>query len=243
MANTIIELRHSNISGNVPASLANGEIAINTYDGKLFYRGGVSNTIQSIEGFAGPAGLDTEIQFNDSGSLGADSGLTYNKTTDVITVAGGAIVAGVNVVPQILSSYDHANAAFNKANTGATSSNVTITTFAVTANGAQTTFDLGWNPVSAETVIATIDGVIQPDSSYSVSNTANTITFNTAPGSGEAVRVLSLYSSACTNLYIIADGSVTNPKIANEAVSLSKLSDDVEDYILDKAVAMSIALG
>ena len=101
MANTIIELRRSNASGNVPSSLANGEIAINTYDGKLFYRGGVSNTIQTIERFQGPAGLNQEIQFNDSGVLGADSGLTYNKTTDVLTVVGGAIVGGVNVTPQI----------------------------------------------------------------------------------------------------------------------------------------------
>jgi len=85
MANTIIELRRSNVSGNVPSNLANGEIAINTYDGKLFYRGGVSNTIQTIERYTGPAGLNGEIQFNDSGVLGSDSDLTYNKTTDTFT--------------------------------------------------------------------------------------------------------------------------------------------------------------
>ena len=93
MANTIIELRRSNASGNVPSSLANGEIAINTYDGKLFYRGGVSNTIQTIERFQGPAGLNTEIQFNDSGVLGSDSDLTYNKTTDVLS-AKNIVISG-----------------------------------------------------------------------------------------------------------------------------------------------------
>jgi len=81
MSNTIIELRHSYVTGNVPSSLANGEIAINTYDGKLFYRGGASNTIQTIERYEGPAGLDTEIQFNDSGVLGSSANLTFNKTT------------------------------------------------------------------------------------------------------------------------------------------------------------------
>jgi len=116
MANTIIELRRSNASGNVPSNLANGEIAINTYDGKLFYRGGVSNTIQTIERFQGPAGLNQEVQFNDSGVLGADSGLTYNKTTDVLTVVGGAIVGGVNVTPQIQFAFTQANAAFIAAN-------------------------------------------------------------------------------------------------------------------------------
>lgn len=81
MSNTVIELRHSYISGNVPTSLANGEIAINTYDGKIFYRGGPSNTIQTIERYEGPAGLDTEIQFNDSGILGSSPRLTFDRTT------------------------------------------------------------------------------------------------------------------------------------------------------------------
>ena len=84
MSNTIIELRHSYVTGNVPSSLANGEIAINTYDGKLFYRGGVSNTIQTIERYEGPAGLDGEVQFNDSGVLGASDKLTFNKTTGLL---------------------------------------------------------------------------------------------------------------------------------------------------------------
>ena len=82
MANTIIELRRSNASGNVPTSLANGEIAINTYDGKVFYRGGASNTIQTIQRFQGPAGLNGEIQFNDSGVLGSASNLTFDKLTN-----------------------------------------------------------------------------------------------------------------------------------------------------------------
>jgi hypothetical protein len=110
MSNTIIELRHSSVTGNVPSSLANGEIAINTYDGKLFYRGGVSNTIQTIERYEGPAGLDGEIQFNDSGVLGATSGLSFNKSTNELTVNGnitanslittgsGGDILGANVI-------------------------------------------------------------------------------------------------------------------------------------------------
>jgi len=34
---------------------------------------------------ASPAGSDTEVQFNDGGAFGADSGLTYNKTTNTLT--------------------------------------------------------------------------------------------------------------------------------------------------------------
>jgi hypothetical protein len=117
MANTVIQLRHSTLTGNVPSTLANGEISINNRDGKFFYSTPAGAIITHYP-YPGPAGLNQEVQFNDSGFLGSDSGLTYNKTTDVLTVVGGAIVGGVNVTPQIQFAYDHANAAFFQANTG-----------------------------------------------------------------------------------------------------------------------------
>ena len=36
-----------------------------------------------------PAGSDTHVQLNDGGVLGADAGMTYNKTADTLTVLGG----------------------------------------------------------------------------------------------------------------------------------------------------------
>jgi hypothetical protein len=117
MANTIIELRRSNVSGNVPTSLANGEIAINTYDGKLFYRGGASNTIQTIERYEGPAGLDGEIQFNDSGVLGSSNKFTFNKTTGLLTVSDTINVSGRDLSAYINAAFIHANSAFDAANT------------------------------------------------------------------------------------------------------------------------------
>jgi len=39
-------------------------------------------------------GADTQIQFNDGGAFGGDSGLTYNKTTDTLTIAGDVAVNG-----------------------------------------------------------------------------------------------------------------------------------------------------
>ena len=121
MANTIIQLKHSTVQGNIPVSLANGEISINTRDGKLFYAD-PTGTIQEFSGFAGPSGLNTEIQFNDGGVLGANSRLTFNKTTGTLTV-NGTVVAnvfsddGVNIYLHAENAYSHANAAFNAANT------------------------------------------------------------------------------------------------------------------------------
>lgn len=42
----------------------------------------------------GVTGSDTQVQFNDGGSLGADPGFTYNKTTDTLTVNGAFTTGG-----------------------------------------------------------------------------------------------------------------------------------------------------
>jgi len=43
------------------------------------------------------AGSDTQIQFNDGGTFGGDAGLTYNKTTDTLTIAGDLAVNGGDI--------------------------------------------------------------------------------------------------------------------------------------------------
>ena len=80
MANTVIQLKHSTLTGNVPSSLANGEISINSRDGKFFYST-PAGTVVTHYPYPGPAGLNQEIQFNDSGVLGSNSGLSFNKST------------------------------------------------------------------------------------------------------------------------------------------------------------------
>lgn len=85
MANTTIELRQSGSTGNTPSLgvLANGELAINRADGILYYKS-ASNTLGSIR-TTQPAGLTTEVQFNDAGSFGSTSQVTVNKTSGLLT--------------------------------------------------------------------------------------------------------------------------------------------------------------
>ena len=92
MANTVIQLKHSSITGNVPSSLANGEISINSRDGKFFYST-PAGVVTTHYPYLGPAGLNKEVQFNDSGTLGSNSGLTFDKTTGVFNAP---IVASSN---------------------------------------------------------------------------------------------------------------------------------------------------
>lgn len=79
MANTIRHKRNSTAS-TVPtsASLATGELAINTADGKLFLKKD-DNTIVQVGNV--PAGSSGQVQTNSTGSFYADAGLTYDKAT------------------------------------------------------------------------------------------------------------------------------------------------------------------
>ncbi len=110
MANTVISLRSSGVTGNTPSLgvLANGELSLNFADGILYYKS-AANTLGSIR-TTQPAGLNTEIQFNDSGSFGANAAFTFNKaiatlnvtninTSSLVTGGGvGGIIAGANVI-------------------------------------------------------------------------------------------------------------------------------------------------
>ena len=90
MSNTTIQLKYSTTSGNTPTSLSNGEIAINSSDGKLFYSDPNGN-VKSFVADAGPSGLNTEIQFNDAGVMAGNSQFTFDKTKTRLTVGYGAI--------------------------------------------------------------------------------------------------------------------------------------------------------
>jgi len=43
-------------------------------------------------------GADTQVQFNDAGAFAGDSGLTYNKTTDTLTIGGDVNVSSNNKI-------------------------------------------------------------------------------------------------------------------------------------------------
>jgi predicted phage tail protein len=48
----------------------------------------------TVAGATNPGGSNTQVQFNDSGLLGGDPDFTWNKTTNVLTIAGGLSVTG-----------------------------------------------------------------------------------------------------------------------------------------------------
>jgi hypothetical protein len=81
---TPISIYYSATASSVPlaANLVAGELALNTNDGKLYYKNS-SNVVTLLAGAtSGPAGgSNTQIQFNSSGVLAGSASLTWNGTT------------------------------------------------------------------------------------------------------------------------------------------------------------------
>ena len=61
-----------------------------------------SEWASSASGGGAPGGSNTQVQFNDSGAFGGDSGLTFNKTTNELTasipIAGNGIAVNSTTV-------------------------------------------------------------------------------------------------------------------------------------------------
>ena len=78
---TPISLYYSTTASAVPtaANLVQGELAINTNDGKLYYEDS-SGVVQVLatKSTGSIGGSNTQVQFNNSGSLGGSSGLTWD---------------------------------------------------------------------------------------------------------------------------------------------------------------------
>ena len=129
MPNTVIALKKSATPAATPAALANGELALNYADGKLYYKN-VNGTIAAIlSGAAGDSfgtvnAAGTLIIADTAGdilTLEAGSGITItgDATNDKITIA--ATTADISpAFIQANTARDHANAAFNQANTATT---------------------------------------------------------------------------------------------------------------------------
>jgi hypothetical protein len=86
---TPIQLYYSTTASAAPTSgnLANGELAINITDGKLYYKdnGGVVQVI-ATKGAGTIGGSTTQIQYNNAGALAGNAAMTFNSATSTTTL-------------------------------------------------------------------------------------------------------------------------------------------------------------
>ena len=130
IANTTIRLRKSATPGNQPSSLANGEIAINYADGRIYYLN-ANGSIASISGGGSSSYSFSTINVNSSLVLATSptdiltllgaNGITVTAcTTSKVITIGTTGTVGIDTYARDTANgaASLAQAAFDKANTG-----------------------------------------------------------------------------------------------------------------------------
>lgn len=147
-------------------TILQNELAVDTTNKRIFI--GAANGSGTLIGSA-PAGSDTQIQFNDGGFLGGDAGLTFNKTTDDLTIGGDLNVNGGDLFTT---------------QTTATVFNTTATT--VNIGGAATTMAIGNTATAAQTVNMFTGSTGASTYNFATGGTANATTKTLNIGTGGA---------------------------------------------------------
>jgi len=143
---------------------------------------------------------------------------------------------------------------------GLASTNVTVSSFSTTANGLVSSFDLEFQPINEESLIVSLDGILQqPTSAYTVSG--NTITFSSSPSDTVNVVVTSMYTNVATysvevaagvqttaeNAYDHANGAFTHANaafdLANTALTATSTSSNVQFNSFGVGTAASTTTG
>jgi len=119
-------------SGTASSSKTSGAIVVTGSGGvgvggdvrsaKLYVDAGVFWSGNSAP-FASVGGADTQVQFNDNGTLGGDAGLIFNKTTNDLTSTGNIAANHVNVTNTVQGNIVNAVTAITS-NTGVFTGNV-----------------------------------------------------------------------------------------------------------------------
>lgn len=177
----------------------------------------VGNFAGNVTGNITAGGANTQVLFNDAGSVNGTSGFTFDKTTSLVSIGGNLTVSGNG---SILLPRGTDSQRPNPATTGMfrfsnTSSKVEwytgstwqapITDFTLTTANAQsgdgstTVFPLPVANASTAGTIISINGIVQrPISAYSI--TSGNVTFTEAPSATDVVdfRIFTTTSSIST---------------------------------------------
>ncbi len=173
--------------------------------------------VGNLTGNITAAGANTQILFNDAGLINATSGLTFDKTANLVSIGGNLTVSGNGsiLLPRGIDAQRPSPATTGMFRFSNTSSKVEwytgstwqapITEFTLTTANAQsgdgstTVFPLPVANASTAGTIISINGIVQrPISAYSI--TSGNVTFTEAPSATDVVdfRIFTTTSSIST---------------------------------------------
>jgi hypothetical protein len=191
-------------------------------------------TIASTGGGGTPGGSNTYVQFNDGGStFGGDSGLTYDKTLDILT--GVTIKATTGLSGSLTKLTDGTSYLI-------AGSNVTITTG---TNGAVTIASTGGGTAAgSDTYVQFNDGgsAFGGDSGLTYNKTADVLT-------GVTIKATNGFSGSLTKLtdgtaYLVASSSSTMAQTGSVSVTTASNGQvTVNSYVFPSDLTVSLTGG
>ena len=120
---TPISLYYSTTVSAAPTAgnLANGELAINITDGRLFYKDNLGAVqVLATKGTGSIGGSNTQVQFNNNGALGGSANLTWNGTILTSTGFSGPLNGTVGATTPSTGSFTTLAASSTVSGTGFT---------------------------------------------------------------------------------------------------------------------------
>jgi hypothetical protein len=170
------------------------------------------------------SGSNTQLQFNNAGSFGASSNLTFNSSTNLLNVTGNIATSNLSVTGNV--SFTGANVSLgsisnlrisggtadyvlktdgsgNLSWTAQSTGTLTADVDAFTGDGSNVAFTLANTPAGENFTMVAVQGVLQPKTTYSLSG--NVLTFTSAPPSTAVVEVTTFGGS------VVAGGGTSLP--------------------------------
>lgn len=222
---TPISLYYSTTVAAAPsaANLANGELAINITDGKLYYKdnGGVVQVI-ATKGAGTIGGSNTQVQYNSSGALAGSANLTFNGTTLTantlnLTNALGVAYGGTGLTSGTSGGVLYYSASGTLASSAALASSAIVlgggagVAPATTTTGTGVVTALGVNTGTAGAFVVN-GGALGTPSSGTVTNLTGTASININGTVGATTPTTGAFTTiSASGVASFADGTVGTP--------------------------------
>jgi hypothetical protein len=222
---TPIQLYYSTTASAAPSAgnLANGELGINITDGKLYYKdnAGVVQVI-ATKGSGTIGGSTTQIQYNNAGALAGSAAMTFNNSTNVVTLttlnltnALGATYGGT-----AQSSYTQGDILYSSASNTLSKLGIGTVNYILTSSGSVPQ----WSAPSSISVLTATNLAGGLAGSVPYQSAPDTTTFLSI---GAVNRVMTSTGSApqwvtaLTGLTGVSSSSITNTSLTSGRVVVS----------------------
>lgn len=191
------------------------------------------------------AGSNTQLQFNNAGSFGASGNLTFNSSTNILTVTGNIATSNLSVTGNVTltgsnvslgnisnlhisgGSADYVlktDGAGNLSWTAQSTGSLTADVDAFTGDGSNVAFTLANTPAGENFTMVAVQGVLQPKTTYSLSG--NVLTFSSAPPDTAIIEVTTFGGA-------VVSGGSSSPSLSWNIASSNATMTANNGYFVD----------